>query len=87
MSGFIGFASTDSHRPLDWNDEDLAIADSACLGCRGECIDGLIDLNGRHDHLDLEFRNEGYGILSTPVDFRVAFLPAAASNFGYRHAP
>jgi len=84
--GFICFASTDSHRPLDWNDEDLAVADSSCLRCGGERIDGLIDLIGWQDNLDFEFRNEVYGILGAPVDFRVAFLPAATSNFGYCHA-
>src|SRR3974390_2433701 len=61
-SGFVSFAGTDAHRLLDRHDEDLAIADFPGLGRDGDGIDGLVGLSGRHNDLDLEFRNEVYDI-------------------------
>ena len=78
-----GFVGTGARGLLDRPDEDLAVAD---LGRDVDGISGLVDLIGRHADPDLEFPNEVCCIFGVLVDLRMAFLSAATSNFGYRHA-
>src|SRR5215475_1966527 len=71
---------------VEVDDEDLAVADLTGLGGRGDGIDGLVDLIGRHRDLDLDLRKETHRVFSPTVDFRVALLPAVSLDFRHRQA-
>src|SRR5262249_21718470 len=85
-SGFVSFAGTYAHRLLNRDNEDLAVANVASPSRRHDRVDGLVDYFGRHDDLDLEFREEGHSVFSAPIEFRMAPLPAVAFYFGHGHA-
>ena len=44
--GRVGLAGADAHGVLEIGDENLAVADLAGLGGRGDGFDGLVDLVG-----------------------------------------
>src|SRR5215469_5322004 len=80
----IGFAGADSNRVVEVDDKDLAVADLAGLGRRGDGFDGLVDLFGSNRDFDLDLGQETHRIFGTPVDFRMALLPAISLDFRHR---
>src|SRR5580704_2286631 len=64
--------------------EDLAVADLAGLGSRGDGVDGLVDLVGRDGHFDLDLGQETHGIFGAAIDFRMALLAAISLDFSHR---
>src|SRR5438105_56745 len=80
----IGLAGADANRMVEVDDEDLAVADLAGLGGRGDRVDGLVDLIGIDGDFDLDLGQEAHGVFGAAIDFRVAFLPAISLDFGHR---
>src|SRR5579859_1606153 len=80
----IGLASADANRMVEVDDEDLAVADLAGFRRRGDGVDGLVDLFGSDGDFDLDLGQETHRVFSTPVDFRMAFLPAISLDFRHR---
>src|SRR3569623_807984 len=67
-------------------DENLAVADLAGLGGRGNGLDGAIDLGIGDRDLDLDFGQETHGIFGAAIDFGVALLSAVPLHFRDRAA-
>src|SRR5712691_7324479 len=61
-SGGVGFAGADAHGVFEAEDEDLAVADLAGLGSRGDGFDGLVDLVGGDCDLNLDLGQEAHGV-------------------------
>src|SRR5262245_4910738 len=81
----VGLAGADTHGAVDAEDEDLSIPDLTGLGCRGDGVDGLVDLVGRDRDLDLDLRQETHRILGAAINFRVALLPPVPLDLGHGH--
>src|SRR6185437_2527241 len=80
----IGLAGANADRMVEVDDEDLAVADLAGLGSRGDGIDGLVDGFGSDGDFDLDLGQEAHGIFGAAVDFRMAFLAAVTLDFRHR---
>src|SRR5262249_39991422 len=84
--GGIGLAGADAHGAVEAEDEDLSVPDLTGFGGVGDGLDGLVDLIGRHRHLDLDLRQEAHGVFGAAVDFGMALLPPVALDLGHGHA-
>src|ERR1700730_11213707 len=82
----VGFAGPDPQGVIDRRHEDLAVADLAGAGARGNDPDRLVGEVGRDSDLDPELRQEVHDIFGAAVDFGVTLLAAVALDLGYRHA-
>src|ERR1700752_3724931 len=71
---------------VEVDDEDLAVADLAGLGGRGDGVDGLVDLVGIDGNFDLDLGQEAHGVFGATIDFRMTFLPAISLDFGHRES-
>src|SRR5262249_53230696 len=81
----VGFAGADANGAVETEDEDLAVADLAGLGGRGDGFDGLVELVGRDRDLDLDLGQEAHGVLGAAVDFGVALLTPVSLDLGDGH--
>src|SRR6185437_12311600 len=80
----IRLAGANADRMVEVDDEDLAVADLAGLGGRGDGIDGLVDGVRSDGDFDLDLGQEAHGVFSAAVDFRMALLPAISLDFRHR---
>src|SRR5258705_1011761 len=69
---------------VEVDDEDLAVADLAGFGSRGDGVDGLVDLVRGDSDLDLDLGQEAHRVFGAAIDFRMALLPAIAFDFRHR---
>src|SRR5262249_37234910 len=74
----------DANRVVEVDDEDLAVADLAGFCRRGDGVDGLVDLFGWNSDFDLDLGQETHRVFCTPVNLRMAFLPAISLDFRHR---
>src|SRR5262245_40444695 len=81
----VGFAGADANGAVETEDEDLAVADLAGLGGRGDGFDGLVELVGRDRDLDLDLGQEAHGVFGAAVDFGVALLTPVSLDLGDGH--
>src|SRR5262249_36739837 len=81
----VGFAGADANGAVETEDEDLAVADLAGLGGRGDGFDGLVELVGRDRYLDLDLGQEAHGVFGAAVDFGVALLTPVSLDLGDGH--
>src|SRR5689334_21904995 len=80
----IGFAGADAHRLIDAEHEDLAVADLAGFGRRGDRLDHLVDMVGGDRDFDLQFGEEAHGIFGAAIDFGMALLAPVSLDLGHR---
>jgi hypothetical protein len=71
---------------LERHDENLAVANQAGTGRRGDRLDGLGGAVGRHCYLDTNLGQEIHDVFGAPVDFGMAFLPPVAHDLGDGHS-
>src|SRR6201746_73305 len=69
---------------VEVDDEDLAVADLAGFGCRGDGVDGLVDLVRGDSDLDLDLGQEAHGVFSAAIDFGMTLLSAISLDFRHR---
>src|SRR5690606_9201475 len=75
-------AGADAHRVVEREDEDLSVADLACLGGGDDRLNGPLDDVDGDGHLDLDLGQETDGVFRATVDFRVPLLTPVAFDFG-----
>src|SRR5260221_715328 len=69
---------------VEVDDEDLAVADLAGFGSRGDSVDGLVDLVRGDSDLDLDLGQEAHGIFGAAIDFGMTLLSAISFDFRHR---
>src|SRR5665213_1234195 len=82
----VGFAGADAHGAVDGEDKDFAVADLAGFGGAGDGADDLVNLVGRHRHLDFHLGKKAHRILGATVDFRVPLLTPVTFDLGDGHS-
>ena len=89
MSGALegrraGLAGSNSHRVLNIEDENLAVADFAGGGRGLDGLDGLGRGGVLDNRLELHLGHEIHLVLSAPVNFRLTLLPPVTLDFRNR---
>src|SRR4051794_22163028 len=79
-------SGADPDDALDRGDPDLPVTDLAGAGGLDDRVDHLVGESVVGDDLHADLRHEVHGVLSTPVDLRVALLAAVALHLADRHA-
>src|SRR5690606_28757150 len=82
----VRFAGADADDPVDFGDEDLAVANLAGLGGLQDGFDDLIDQFAANCDLDSGLGHEVDDILGTTVQLGMAALATKAFHFRDRHA-
>src|SRR5580698_9424353 len=82
----IRFAGADTHDLLERRDENLSVADLACLRLRGNRVDHRVEHLALHCHFDFELGQETDGVFRAAIDFCVPLLPPVAFDLSHRHA-
>ena len=79
------FTGSNPNRIFQVGDENFAVADLAGLGRLQDGIDHRLQILVRANHLDLDLRNKINRVLSTAIDFGVAFLSPEPANLADSH--
>src|SRR5262245_50233683 len=83
--GGVGFAGADAHGVVEVEDEDLAVADLAGLGSRGDRLDGFVELVRGYRDLDFDLGQEAHGVFGAAIDLGVALLAPVAFDLRDGH--
>src|SRR5258708_27814079 len=82
----VGFAGPDPQRVIDRGHEDLAVANLAGAGARGDDVDGLVGEFRRNGDFDSKLGQEIHDVFRAAVDFGVALLAPITLYLADRHA-
>lgn len=80
------FAGPNSHCVAKIVNEDLAIADLACLGCFDDRVHDTIRRAIGDNDLKFDFGDEVDRVLRTTIGLRLAFLTSETTDLRYGHA-
>jgi hypothetical protein len=78
----VALAGTDAQGTFDGDHEDLAIADAAGLGCRGNRFNDAIDEGITDYDFKLHLGQEIHDIFGAAIEFGVALLASKALGLG-----
>src|SRR5215475_2198837 len=77
----VGLTRADADRVAEVGHEDLAVADLASFGRRGDRLDHAVDAIRRDRHLDLHLGQEIHGVFGAAIDLGVSLLASVALDF------
>src|SRR6185437_6999386 len=82
----VGLAGPDPQGAVDRRHEDLAVADLAGAGIRGDDLDRFVGDVGGHRDFDPQLGQEVHDIFGAAIDLGMALLAAIALDLGHGHA-